>query len=69
VAAAPYFGENMTILYTVDKGILFVNPYGSKNKGPYIPVGLLPENLQAHLARIIKEVSESTPKQREIKPC
>ena len=59
----------MNILYTVDNGILFVNPYGSKNKGPYIPVGLLPENLQAHLARIIKEVSESAPKQREIKPC
>ena len=50
----------MNILYAVDNGVLFVNPYGSKRKGPYIPVGLLPENLQAHLARIIKEVSEST---------
>ena len=51
----------MNILYTVDEdGFLFVNPYGSKKKGPYIPVGLLPENLQAHLTRIIKEVSEST---------
>jgi hypothetical protein len=59
-AAAPYFGEYMNILYTVDEdGILFVNPYG-KNKGPFIPVGLLPDNLQAHLTRIIKEVSEST---------
>jgi hypothetical protein len=57
-AAAPYFGEYMNILYAVDNGILFVNPYG-KNKGPFIPVGLLPEDLQAHLARIIKEVSES----------
>ena len=50
----------MNILYTVDEdGFLFVNPYG-KNKGPFIPVGLLPEDLQAHLARIITEVSEST---------
>ena len=49
----------MNIIYTVGKGILFVNPYG-KNKGPFIPVGLLPEDLQAHLTRIIKEVSEST---------
>ena len=49
----------MNILYAIDNGILFVNPYGSKQKGPYIPVGLLPENLQAHLTRIIKEVSES----------
>jgi len=61
-AAAPYFGESgMNILYQVDEdGLLFVNPYGSKKKGPYIPVGLLPDRLQAHLARIIKEVSEST---------
>ena len=49
----------MNIIYTVGKGILFVNPYG-KNKGPFIPVGLLPEDLQAHLARIINEVSGST---------
>jgi hypothetical protein len=49
----------MNILYQVDDGVLFVNPYGSKKKGPYIPVGLLPESLQAHLTRISKEVSES----------
>jgi hypothetical protein len=47
----------MNILYTVDNGILFVNPYGSKRKGPYIPVGLLSENIQANLTRIIKEVA------------
>jgi hypothetical protein len=46
----------MNILYQVDNGILFVNPYGSKRKGPYIPVGLLSENIQTNLARIIKEV-------------
>jgi hypothetical protein len=47
----------MNILYQVDNGILFVNPYGSKRKGPYIPVGLLSENIQTNLARIIKEVT------------
>jgi hypothetical protein len=48
----------MKILFTVGKGILFVNPYGSEKKGPYLPVGMLSENMQTNLARIIKEVAD-----------
>ena len=47
----------MKILYTVgDSGILYVNPYGSEKKGPYIPVGFLSEELQKDLKSIIEEV-------------
>mgnify|MGYP003704471253 CR=1 FL=1 len=48
--------EKKTAYTVCDMGILYVNPYGSEEKGPYIPVGVLPEKLQTELKRIIEEV-------------
>lgn len=47
----------MKILYTVDEdGLLFVNPYDSEKKGPYLPVCFLTDRQKYELDRIIQEV-------------
>ena len=51
----------MKIIYQIDdEGLLFVNPYGSDKKGPYIPVGFLPAKVLANLERIIQEVQATS---------
>jgi hypothetical protein len=49
----------MKVLYLIDgDGLLFVNPYGSEKKGPYLPVGFLSDELQSNLTRLLQEVSD-----------
>jgi hypothetical protein len=56
----------MKITYQIDdEGLLFVNPYGSEKKGPYIPVGFLPAEVLADLERIIQEVQSTSRKSKK----
>ena len=51
----------MKITYQIDdEGLLFVNPYGSGEEGPFIPVGFLPAEVLSNLERIIQEVQSKS---------
>jgi hypothetical protein len=42
----------MKITYQIDdEGLLFVNPYGSGEEGPFIPVGFLPAEVLSNLEK------------------